>query len=93
MNPRIHEHHKLDLMCVKEKRKEEDTKLVMKGSWMDLGRVARDGVNVINTHCKKSSGTVKKIYFLNFHTFIQCILSTSTYYYLTPALLRAPHLL
>lgn len=78
-------------MCVKEKEK-EDTKLAMKGSWLNFERVARDGVSVIKIHCKKFSGTIQKIYFLKFHTFIQCILSTSAHHYLTPAPPRAPHL-
>lgn len=93
MNPRIHEHHKLDLMCVKEKEKEEDIKLVMKGSWINFERVARDGVNVIKMYCKKFSGTMKRFIFLKFHTFIQCILSTSAYHHLTPAPPRASHFL
>lgn len=63
MNPRIHEHHKLDLLWVKEREKEEDTKLVMKGSRMNFGRVARDGVNVIKMYCKKFSGTIKRFTF------------------------------
>lgn len=50
-------------MCVKEKEKEEDIKLVMKGSWMNFERVARDGVNVIKMYCKKFSGTIKRFIF------------------------------